>query len=148
MTIEEIKDLIECSEYFKNNDMYLLFNYIFELYEQKRVTNTSIDDDGDMLLYQWGSYEWGEGKYFELNITRQTMGTFDDPDEQSDSMKQLGVTFKYQETASVTDIKGGNFWCNQPDSLSEFANQIFNHVAYLWAVSREPINVEVICQSV
>ncbi|MET0857780.1 MAG: hypothetical protein ABWY27_13580, partial [Telluria sp.] len=25
----------------------------------------------DMLLYQWGSYDWGSGKYFEINITRQ-----------------------------------------------------------------------------
>jgi hypothetical protein len=25
----------------------------------------------DMLLYQWGSYDWGNGRYFEVNITRQ-----------------------------------------------------------------------------
>ena len=24
-----------------------------------------------MLLYQWGTYDWGEGKYFQIDITRQ-----------------------------------------------------------------------------
>ncbi len=40
-------------------------------YLEERAEGCGIDNDGDMLLYQWGTYDWGEGESFEFDITRQ-----------------------------------------------------------------------------
>jgi hypothetical protein len=29
------------------------------------------EHDGDLLLAQFGTYDWGSGEYFELDLTRQ-----------------------------------------------------------------------------
>ncbi len=36
---------------------------------------------GDMLLFQWGINDWGNGPALEINITRQLIATDDDGDE-------------------------------------------------------------------
>src|SRR5262249_38857115 len=46
------------------------FAEMFAFYHDVRpVDCLPVDSDGDMLLYQWGTYDWGQGKYFNLNLT-------------------------------------------------------------------------------
>ena len=49
-------------------------------YVERPVSGVNLDEDGDMLLFQWGIYDWGQGESFEYNITRQLI-IQDDEDE-------------------------------------------------------------------
>ena len=58
-------------------------------YGSVRFDDVDLAADGDMLLYQWGAYDWGEGESFEFDITRQLiLGTGEDED-----IFQLSLTF-------------------------------------------------------
>lgn len=84
------------------------------------LTRRALGCDGnqsDMLLFQWGTYDWGSGTYFELNITRQ----FIEPEgEGDDAISQLSLTFKYRETAALRVIGEGNRWCESLENVGEF----------------------------
>src|SRR5262245_54775822 len=61
-------------------------------YQDERADGCEIDEDGDMLLYQWGCYDWGQGESFEFNITRQFIAaTAEDED-----IRQLSLKFKFK----------------------------------------------------
>jgi hypothetical protein len=44
---------------------------MLDFYRNTRADDCSLDDDGDMLLFQWGTSDWGKGPEFDLGITRQ-----------------------------------------------------------------------------
>jgi hypothetical protein len=44
---------------------------MLQFYQNERVDGTRLDEGGDMLLFQWGKHDWGDGEHFEINITRQ-----------------------------------------------------------------------------
>src|SRR5260370_27897402 len=70
------------------------------LYQDERADGCEIDEDGDMLLYQWGCYDWGQGETFEFNITRQFM---DGAGEEED-IRQLSLTFKFKPSESLRNF--------------------------------------------
>lgn len=56
---------------------------------------------GDMLLFQWGTYDWGSGRRFELSITRQ----FIENDQQDDcAISQLSLTFKFEKCSGKETV--------------------------------------------
>ena len=69
-----------------------------------------------MLLFQWGTHDWGNGASFELNITRQFMVG----DGEDDDIKQLLLTFAYPPSPTLASIGDGNHWCHSPSGLPEF----------------------------
>lgn len=40
-------------------------------YGEVRADDVDLESDGDMLLFQWGTHDWGNGPMFEVDITRQ-----------------------------------------------------------------------------
>ena len=44
---------------------------MLEFYRDVRAENCVTDEEGDMLLCQWGLYDWGGGASFQFNLTRQ-----------------------------------------------------------------------------
>src|SRR5262245_34310217 len=44
---------------------------ILAFYRTVRFDDVDLAGNGDMLLNQWGTYDWGEGESFEFDITRQ-----------------------------------------------------------------------------
>ena len=148
MTIDDIKKEIESSELMQKPEVTDLFGLIFNLYENKRIYNTSLPSDGDMLLFQWGTYDWGNGKYFNLDLTRQVMDDFEDPDEQSDSMQQLSVALFFELNAENEVFKSGNMWCSSPNELDKLKHFIEDNDAYNWALERKPKSMEVLLTDV
>jgi hypothetical protein len=83
---------------------------MLDWYEQERADGCDLKHGGDMLLYQWGCYDWGNGEFFEFNITRQFIdGACEDED-----IRQLLLTFRYKPTHFLRKVKDGNRWCQSP----------------------------------
>jgi hypothetical protein len=92
-------------------------------------------DDGDMLLYQWGTYDWGRGRNFELNITRQFVELeFED----DDAISQLSLTFKFLPTSEFEAIGSGNQWCDKIANHAQFEIFLKSHPAFLAVAKQKP----------
>ena len=44
---------------------------MIRFFQEVRPDSRIVEGAGDMLLYQWGVHDWGQGPSFQLNITRQ-----------------------------------------------------------------------------
>ncbi len=89
---------------------------MLRFYGDERAEGCPFECDGDMLLYQWGTYDWGEGASFEFNITRQ----FITPAGEDDEIEQLSLTFRFSPASVPGGLGEGNRWCRTPDDLSAF----------------------------
>jgi hypothetical protein len=122
------------------------FSEMFAFYRDVRpVDCVPIEDDGDMLLYQWGTFDWGQGKYFNLNLTRQFIveGVEDD-----DAIFQLGLTFFYAPSRVLEALEQGNRWCHSPAELADFEQFVFTSSAYLVGSELTPDKVELLYEDV
>lgn len=95
-------------------------------YQNDRADGCLIDQDGDMLLYQWGTYDWGKGESFELDITRQ----FIENASEDENIKQLSLTFRFHPTEGFRQIGEGNLWCSSPEGIEVFRAFIFDSPAF------------------
>ena len=46
---------------------------LFDFYRDQRPSGRVFEqhEDADMLLFQWGTFDWGAGEHFAFNLTRQ-----------------------------------------------------------------------------
>jgi hypothetical protein len=98
---------------------------LLEFYANVRVADVDLDADGDMLLFQWGTYDWGDGPMFEFDVTRQLIGSGGEDDD----IWQLHVTYRFAPSEALRSLGKGNRWCARPDQLAEFRRFIENHAA-------------------
>jgi hypothetical protein len=115
------------------------FAEMFAFYRDVRpVDCLPVDSDGDMLLYQWGTYDWGQGKYFNLNLTRQFIVQ---ELEDDDAIFQLGLTFFYEPTLALEALEQANRWCHSPAALREFESFVVSSSAYRTSLGLSPVKV-------
>jgi hypothetical protein len=95
-------------------------------YREERVEGCSIEEDDDMLLFQWGTYDWGNGEFFNFDITRQLI--FDGSADEN--IWQLSLTFKFSPTDTLRKLKSGNKWCSSPKNILQFDQYIRNSTAF------------------
>jgi hypothetical protein len=90
-------------------------------------------EDGDMCLFQWGTYDWGDGRgeRFEISFLRQF--TIED-DGEYDHMEQLHCTFEFEPTESLRGLGSGEHWI--ADDLADGLGRI--EALPIFAVLREP----------
>ena len=143
MKIEAVKEKIE--SFVVNNEVKLsdVIEEFLKLYADTRISHTNLEENGDMLLFQWGTYDGGEGSYFEFDITRQVISPDHEDDESEEGIKQLKVTFKYLPTPSSKKLKDGNAWCENPSGLSEFKSLILASSPYQWCSNEKFVSVVV-----
>jgi len=95
-------------------------------------------ESGDMLLFQWGTHDWAEGKRFEVNITRQFIESAEADD---DAISQLQLTFKFLPTTD-TDLFGtGHRWCRSRPDLDGFREFIHSTPAFQAKADLDPPDV-------
>jgi len=108
-------------------------------YAAERVEGAHIDEDGDMLLFQWGTYDWGDGPSFQYDITRQLIVQDDDDD---DAIWQLSLTLHYEPGEDAQALGSGDQWCDSPDHLDEFLHFIEDAPSTRFARRTSPRRVQ------
>ncbi|MCV2357314.1 hypothetical protein LNV09_24480 [Paucibacter sp. B2R-40] len=81
----------------------------------------------DMLLYQWGVFDFGKGEYFEFDITRQFIAKGQAGNE---AISQFRCTAYFEPDAELQSIPKGNLWCGSKADLSTFKKYILGSKAF------------------
>ena len=88
---------------------------MLDFYRDERVDESLIESsDGDMLLFQWGTYDWGDGKHFQIDITRQFLL------KRKDEPYQLHLKGKFPPDAENAQFGAGDQWCESPEYVAAF----------------------------
>ncbi len=98
------------------------------------------EPDGDMLLFQWGTFDWGSGAQFELDITRQFI---EQELQDDDAISQLSLTFRFAPTPERKILGDGNRWCGGPTELQEFRAFTFSSPAFIAVADLQAVAVEI-----
>ncbi|MFB8005067.1 hypothetical protein [Nocardia sp. NPDC056000] len=106
-------------------------------YAHHRVIDVDLDRDGDMLLFQWGTYGDNQQE-FVFDITRQVIT--DDGDD--DTILQLSLTLHYPTTSASPGFGTGSQWCSHPEQTEHFQSLIAQHPATSYVLAAHPHRTE------
>lgn len=111
---------------------------MLEFYRSVRASGLANDTQSDMLLYQWGVFDWGHGPQFEIEMTRQCILAGAGGD---DAISQLRFTAYFSPTNELQAIGHSNRWCKSVAELASFSSFIHKHKAYEAVQSVRPSKV-------
>lgn len=98
------------------------------------------ENDDDMLLYQYGTYDWGLGPFFEIDFVRQLCEM--PPGELDPDIYQQHITF-YFEPVKFQDISSFNLWSNDSPNLEQFERTILASAGFVAALGIYPLRTSV-----
>ena len=101
---------------------------MLEFYSEVRVAGCVLENDEDMLLFQWGTHDWGDGAHFEIDITRQLVVPADEEDR---DIWQLSLSFRLSPQPHFSALRSGSRWCHEPNQLNQFRHFIEASPAFL-----------------
>jgi hypothetical protein len=96
-------------------------------YRDANADGLSASVQSDMLLFQWGVYDWGTGENFEFDITRQFISAFSFGD---DAISQLRMTAYFAPTPELRKLGAGNRWCSRREDAQDFRAFIVSSPAF------------------
>ena len=93
------------------------FQLMMDFYRDFRSRDLlSLEEGGDMLLFQWGIFDWGDGPRFEIDLTRQ----FNLPDGDDSSYMQMHLVYRFHVIEELSNLGSGDKWCRHPQQLPAF----------------------------
>ena len=114
------------------------FSLMIDFFANWGALSVDVDNDGDGLLFQWGTYDWSNtgSPRFDLNLTRQLVVTGDNDDDDLDlddddrtnleergdeGTYQLSLTFQFEANDVTAALGSGTEWFFAPaiDSNAE-----------------------------
>lgn len=98
------------------------------------------ENDSDILLFQYGTYNWQKERYFQLNFTRQLYEVYKD---ESHQIYQLGLTFFYSPDG-FSNISSFNKWTKDFSDLTDFLDSIINSGGFNEALNEIPLRKEIV----
>jgi hypothetical protein len=104
-----------------------------ELFETVSFVDFNKPDD-DMLLFQFGCFDWGDGEFFEIDLTRQLSS---DPDC---DIEHLSCTLYFSPNQELRALGCSNFWCSSRSEIKEFWLKVSNHVSFKLCKNLKVIN--------
>ncbi|MCP9621938.1 hypothetical protein FOH10_31285 [Nocardia otitidiscaviarum] len=107
-------------------------------YAHHRVADADLDNDGDMLLFQWGIYDDNQQE-FVYDITRQVITDHGG----DDNIRQLSLTLHYPMTPTSPSIGNGSQWCSHPEQAEHFLSLVTHHPATSHVLTTHPHRTEV-----
>ena len=102
-------------------------------YRDIRADDVDLESDGDMLLFQWGTYDWGGGELFEIDITRQLIAEGGEDED----IWQLHLTYRFSPSQALRALGKGNSWCPRPDETPSLQRFVGSHPAMAAVGSRD-----------
>lgn len=102
---------------------------VFRDFSAIPVEDVNKEEDGDMVLFQYGTYDWGSGEFFEVDLVRQLMPPGEDDEEDDDVIFQLQCTFRYVPTDSLRALGSFDRWMAVGDD-NTFWNEILAMPAF------------------
>ncbi len=99
------------------------------------------EGDPDMLLFQWGVYDWGSGARYEVDITRQLIWPSQE-DEEELELWQLSWTFRFEPNEQLRALGRGNRWCDGASGLAEFRKYVAEAPAFRAVAERADPQVQ------
>jgi hypothetical protein len=123
------------------------FSMMLDFYRLQRADDCLIEADGDMLLFEWGTYDWGSGEVFSMKLTRQLIGDIDGEDE---DIWQLSLVFRFAPTARLRNLGSGNQWCPSPDAqvVQAFVDSVHQSDVFRYTSLLQPAEVGLTHQNV
>ena len=117
-----------------------LINEALSFFSECLVDNV-VEKYGDMLLFQFGVYDWRSGPFFEIGLTRQ----FVEPEsgDEDGIMSQLHITRFYSPTHDLETVDAGEQWCRDRSELSDFSNWIMMQPALTAVTDISPVKTEI-----
>ena len=102
---------------------------VFDFYRDLRPRGRVFEqhEDADMLLFQWGTYDWGAGEHFSFNLTRQLIVS---EDAEDDDIWQLGLTFEFKPANELRELSRGDQWCHSLRKLPDFREYVYRSAAF------------------
>lgn len=110
-------------------------------YADHRVTGANLDDDEDMLLFQWGTCTVGGQECFAFDLTRQFIWASSlarfvrirllgwEPADAT-TMSQLHLTLFFEPAPSLAGLGAGKHWCHRPADARGFRGLIASSAPY------------------
>ena len=117
-----------------------IIDIAINLYKNISVDKIDYTDSySDMLLYQYGVYNWGDenGNHFCFDITRQIIT----PEEDEPYQLSLALIF---EPSAFLEIKLYDIWSNDFNSIEDFVNHIKTTPGYKLASKIKAKNTQLI----
>ncbi len=111
---------------------------VVDFYRLARFQDCKLDDNGDMLLFQWGIYDWGDGKFFDIDFTRQLIDCKND----DRPITQVSFRIAHPVVEDMTNIPPGNFWCEHLDFANRFLEDVYESRPYQIALRSEPNRID------
>ena len=106
---------------------------VIQFYTACPASGLSEDASSDMLLFQYGCYDWGDGEMFEVDLTRQFIVA---DEEDDDAISQLHFTAYFEPDDELRAVGSHNRWCMSHDEVAEFRNEILNSPALALTAKR------------
>ncbi|KRQ98916.1 hypothetical protein CQ12_23805 [Bradyrhizobium jicamae] len=102
---------------------------LFDFYRDRRPSGRVFEqhEDADMLLFQWGTFDWGAGEQFAFSLTRQIIVYEDAEDE---DIWQLSLTFEFEANDDLRSLGNGDKWCHSLLELPEFRKYVRRSTAF------------------
>lgn len=130
------KMLVDQGEKLETLTMERGFQQMFEFYRTHRAEDCPPENDGDMLLFQWGKDSPGT---FEISMTRQ----FVYESAEDEDIWQLALSFQFSSTTDLDEVDSGNKWCEtiRPRAVDYFETFVKSSPAYQKASELTATNV-------
>lgn len=100
-----------------------LIDASIDFHSAQRFAGLERAPDADMMLFQHGCYDWGEGERFELGLVRQFMERGDNP------ISQLHLTFTAPPEPSLRALGAGELWSLDCADLAGFRARVLGSPA-------------------
>ena len=86
------------------------------------------EPDSDMMLFEWGIYDWGHGKFFQVSMVRQFSEKRlfgGDP-----KLSQLNACVYFDSPARFATIGRNDIWCHSVEELGDFMLTVMNSTVH------------------
>lgn len=121
-------------------DVPQLVKSALSFYETVKAAGLAEGPGTDMLLFQWGVYNWGQAEHFEFDITRQFVSA-DGGDD--DAISQLRCTAHFEPLPALRALPASSRWCESLADLPAFSVFVMESAGYRSVQSLKPLKVSV-----